>query len=158
MHVQEGFVGIAFHEVSRSGQFVGNFLHHWWGVILSDDGLVQWHAVQTGSHFSRRLYWICGTVNPWGWFYLSICGSMMSSAIMLSRAAQMASLLSIGTLRLACWTGPTLGSILMVYSPFRLPILLKEFRYIAVSCSLSLIKAPTGSWNIGFSAQRQLFH
>ena len=45
MHMQEGFVGIAFHEVSRSGQFVSNFLHRWQGVILSDDGLVQWHAV-----------------------------------------------------------------------------------------------------------------
>ena len=84
----------------------------------------------------------------------SICGSRMSPAIMLSRAAQMASLLSIGTLRLACCTGAMLGSILMVYSPFRLPILSKEFGYIAVSCSLSLIKAPTGSWNIGFSLHR----
>ena len=89
----------------------------------------------------------------------SICGSRMSSAIMLSRAAEMASLLSIGTLRLACWTGATLESILMVYSPFKLPILSKEFGYIVVSCSLSLIKAPTGSWNIGFSLHRgKLFH
>ena len=68
--MQEGFVGIAFREVSRSSQFVGNFLHCWRGVILSDDGLVQWHAIQTGSHFSRQLYWIRGTVNPWSWFDL----------------------------------------------------------------------------------------
>ena len=68
--MQEGFVGVAFREVSRSGQFMGNFLHRWWGVILSDDGLFQWHAVQTGSHFSHRLHWIRGTVNPWSWFYL----------------------------------------------------------------------------------------
>ena len=70
MHMQEGFVGIAFREVSHSGQFVGSFLYCWWGVIVSDDGLVQWHTVQTGSHFSHRLYWICGTVNPWSRFYL----------------------------------------------------------------------------------------
>ena len=37
MHMQEGFVGIAFHEVSHSGQFVGNFLHCWRDVILSDE-------------------------------------------------------------------------------------------------------------------------
>ena len=54
----------------------------------------------------------------------------------------MASLLSIGTLHLACCTGAMFGSILMVYSPLRLPILSKEFGYIAVSCSLSVIKAP----------------
>ena len=84
----------------------------------------------------------------------SICGSRMSPAIMLSRATEIASLLSIGTLRLACCTGAMLGSILMVYSPFRLPILSKEFGYISVSCSLSLIKVPTGSWNIGFSLHR----
>ena len=84
----------------------------------------------------------------------SICGSRMSPAIMLSRAAQMASLLPIGTLHLACCTGAMLGSILMVYSPFRLPIQSKEFWYIAVSCSLSLVKAPTGSWNIGLSLHR----
>ena len=41
MNVQEGLVGVAFREVSRSSQFMGNFLHRWWGVILSDDGLVQ---------------------------------------------------------------------------------------------------------------------
>ena len=40
MHMQEGFVGITFREVSHSGQFVGNFLHCWRGVILSDDCLL----------------------------------------------------------------------------------------------------------------------
>ena len=68
--MQEGFVGITFREVSRPGQFVGNFLHRWRGVILSDDGLVQWYAVQAGSYFSRQLHWIRSIVNPWSWFYL----------------------------------------------------------------------------------------
>ena len=68
-----------------------------------------------------------------------ICGSRMSSAIMVSRATQMASLLSIGTLCLAYDTGGMVGLILMVYLPFRLPILSKEFGYIAVSYSLSVI-------------------
>ena len=68
--MQEGFAGITFREVSRSGQFVGNFLHRWWGVILSDDGLVQWYAVQAGSYFSHRLHWIHSIVNPWSWLYL----------------------------------------------------------------------------------------
>ena len=84
----------------------------------------------------------------------SICGSKMSPSIMLSRAVEMASLLSISTLHLAYCTGWMLGSILMVYSPFRLPILSKEFRYIAVNCSLSVIRVPTGSWNIGFNLHR----
>ena len=53
MDVQEGLVGVAFREVSCSGQFMGNFHYRWQGVILFDDGLVQWHAVQTGSHFSH---------------------------------------------------------------------------------------------------------
>ena len=74
----------------------------------------------------------------------SICVSRMSSVIMLSRATQMASSLSVGTLHLACCTGAMVGSILMVYSPFKLPILSKEFGYIAVSCSLSVILTPTG--------------
>ena len=48
MHMQEGLVGIAFREVSRTGQFMGNFLYHWQGVILSDDGLVQWQQSKHG--------------------------------------------------------------------------------------------------------------
>ena len=57
MTLQEGFEG-----------FMSYLLHCWWGMILSDDGFVEWHAVQARSHFSRRLHWICGTVNPWCWF------------------------------------------------------------------------------------------
>ena len=136
--MQEGFVGIAFRKVSRSGQFVGNFLHRWRGVILSDDGFVQWHAVQARSPDGFTGY-VALLTHGVGY----ICGSRMSSAIKLSRATQMASLLSIGTLCLACCTGP-----------FRLPILSKEIRYIAVSCSLSVMMVPTGSWNIGFSLHR----
>ena len=89
-------------------------------------------------YFSRWLYWISSVLLTHG--VGSICGSEdVFSAIMLSGAVQMVSLLSIGTLHLACDTGGMVGSILMVYSPLRLPILSKEFGYIAVSCSLSVI-------------------
>ena len=84
----------------------------------------------------------------------SICGYSMSSLVIWSRAVQMASLLSIGTLRLACETGGTVGSILMVYSPLRLPTLSNELGYIFVNCSLSVTEAPAGSWKIGFSLHR----
>ena len=154
--MQEGFVGITFREVSRSGQFVGNFFHRWGGVILSDDGLVQWHAVQTRSHFSRRLYWICGTVNPWSWFYLWLKDVVCNHAVQGC---------TDGFFALYWYLAPCL-----LYRPdawvyldgiFSLKTAdsVKDFGYIAVSCSLSLIKAPTGSWNIGFSLHRgQLFH
>ena len=72
MHMQECFVGITFHEVSCSSQFMGNFLHCWWGVILSDNGLIQWYAVQAQPYFSGWFYWIHSTVNPWCWFYLGL--------------------------------------------------------------------------------------
>ena len=90
-------------------------------------------------------------INPWSWFYLWLKDVFCDHAVQGRRDGFFALNWHLASCLLdRCDAGVYLD----VYSPFKLPILLKEFGDMVVSCSLSLIKAPTGSWNIGFSLHR----
>ena len=63
---------------------------------------------------------------------------MISSSIRKSSSLSIASFDSMGTFLLVCCAGFTVGSILMLYSPFKLPSLSKELGYSFFSCSTVL--------------------
>ena len=154
--MQEGFVGVTFREVSCSGQLVGNFLHRWRGVILSDDGLVQWYAVQTGFYFSRQLHWIHGIVNPWSWFYLCLKDVACDHAVQGRRDGFFALNWHLASCLLyRCDAGVYLDSVFSLQTA-------NSVQRVRVHCCQLFFVFDQGSYRFMeywlLSAQRQLFH
>ena len=75
----------------------------------------------------------------------SVCFAMIPWRTILFSSFSISALCSMGTLRLPCCTGGTLGSVLMSYSPDMSPIRSKELGYRVCKSLVLLIRTLPGS-------------
>ena len=115
----------------------------WWGLDSSCPNI----------YFSIVLPWISYWKDP---RVGSICNVMIFCSSAFSSSFSVASLELMEILLLACYTYGTDGSIMMSYSPMRLPSLSMKLGLSTISCSMSVMLTEPGSWKTGCPLQQQI--
>ena len=119
MHPKEGFVAIYLGESGGSCEDMSYLLEGWGLVILMDDCLAQVFGVKAYPQLAICLFGVCQAADPLCGLSLFDDDSCWTTSV---SSFSISSFYLMGTFCLPCWTGGTVGSVLMSYLPCMSPM------------------------------------